>query len=142
LVANWRRVDIKSTTAVANTAGDHFKDKIVCAASRFFSPSPLTGQQVPKEYLNKESTDLRGKKVYGVNACTADAFDEFRKALIDDFDKGWKKLMEYDWASTRSYLTREKPNYPLSVVHWMESRNSGTGGFDRAFSDVSKHIFV
>jgi hypothetical protein len=83
---------------------------------------------------------LRGNKVYGVNACTAAAYDPFRKALIDDFEKGWKDLMGYDWASTRSYLTREKPNYPLPVVHWMESRNSGTGGFDRAFSEVSIYL--
>lgn len=110
---------IKTTAAVASTAGDHFKDEIV-----------------PKEYLNKEYVDLRGKTVYGVNACTAAAYDPFRKALIDNFDKGWEELMKYDWASTRSYLAREKPNYPLSVIHWMETRNSGTGGFDRAFAEA------
>ena len=98
---------------------------------------PLIGQQVPEEYLNKEFVNLRGKKVFGVNACTAAAYDPFRKALIDNFDKGWEDLMKYDWASTRSYLMRERPNYPLSVVHWMETRDSGTGGFDRAFAEVS-----
>jgi len=111
-----------------------------CAAFRFSSPSRLTGQQVPKEYLDKEHTDFCDKKVFGVDACTAAAYDPFRKALIHDFKKGWEELMKYDWASTRSYLTREMPNYPLSVVHWMESRNSGTGGFDRAFSEVSTSL--
>jgi len=91
--------------------------------------------QVPREYLNKEFVDLRGKTVYGVNACTAAAYDPFRKVLIDNFDKGWEELMKYNWASTRSYLAREK-HYPLSVIHWMETRNSGTGGFDRAFAEV------
>jgi hypothetical protein len=75
---------------------------------------------VPKEYLDKEHTNLSNKKVYGVNACTAAAYDPFRAALIADFEKGWEKLMEYDWASKRSYLMRETPKYPLSVVHWME----------------------
>jgi hypothetical protein len=79
---------------------------------------------------------LHGNQVFGVDACTAAAFDPLRKALIEDFDKGWEELMSYDWASTRSYLMREKPQYPTSVVHWMETRNSGTSGFDRAFSEV------
>ena len=92
--------------------------------------------QVPEEYLNKEYVDLRKKTVYGVNACTAAAYDPFRKALIDNFDKGWEELMKYDWASTRSYLSQGDPKYPLSVIHWMETRNSGTGGFDRAFAEV------
>ncbi|KAF7357173.1 L-amino acid oxidase 1 [Mycena sanguinolenta] len=109
---------IKSTAAEASTKGDHFKDEIV-----------------PEEFLEKEYVDLRGKTVFGVDACTAAAFDPFRKALIDDFDEGWKELMKYDWASTRSYLARESPKYPLSVVHWMETRDSGTGGFDRAFAE-------
>ncbi|KAF8810968.1 FAD/NAD(P)-binding domain-containing protein [Phlegmacium glaucopus] len=108
---------IKTTVVVANTAGDHFND------------------EVPEEYLNKEYIDLRGNKVFGVNACTAAAYDPFRKALIEDFHKGWEELMKYDWASTRSYLTQEK-KYPFSVVHWMENRSSGTGAFDRAFSET------
>ncbi|KDR70001.1 hypothetical protein GALMADRAFT_282406 [Galerina marginata CBS 339.88] len=112
-----------SPVAVANTAGDHFKDKTV-----------------PKEYLNKEYTDLRGKLVFGVNACIAAAFDPFRAALIADFDKGWKELMKYDWASARSYLAREKPQYPLPVVNWLETRNGGgTGSFDRALSETILH---
>jgi len=91
---------------------------------------------VPKEYLDKKYLDPWGREHFGVNACTAEAYDPFRKALIDDFEKGWEQLMEYDWASVRSYLVQEKPEYPLSVVHWMETRNTGTGGYDRAFSEV------
>ncbi|KDR69964.1 hypothetical protein GALMADRAFT_145015 [Galerina marginata CBS 339.88] len=111
--------NIKTTAAVANTAGNHFNDKTV-----------------PKEYLNKEHIDLRGRKVFGVNACIGAAFDPFRAALVADFDKGWEELMKYDWASARSYLAREKPQYPLPVVHWLETRNGGgAGSFDRAFSE-------
>ena len=110
---------------------------VLCVALHFFSPLQLTGQQVPEGYLNKEYVDLRGKTVFGVNACTAAAYDGFRRALIDNFEQGWEDLMKYDWASTRSYLSREEPNYPLSVIHWMESRSGGTGSFDLAFSEVS-----
>jgi len=86
-------------------------------------------------------TDLRHKEVFGVNACIAAAFDQFRADLIADFDEGWEKLMEYDWASARSYLTREKPQYPLSVVQWLETRNGGgTGSFDRSLSEVSMSL--
>jgi hypothetical protein len=102
----------------------------------------LTGQQVPEGYVDMQYTDLWQRPLEGVDACTAKAFDQFRKGLIDDFEKGWKELMKYDWASTRSYLTREKPQYPLSVVHWMETRNSGTGGYDRAFSEVRTQILL
>ena len=126
-------VDTKTTAAVVRTAGDHFKDEsVVCCLSFLFS-SQLTGQQVPKEYLDKEHVDLKHKKVFGVNACTAAAYDPVRKALIDDFEQGWEELMRYDWATTRSYLTRGEPNYPLSVVQWIEDRNIG---FDRGFSEV------
>ena len=106
------------------------------------SVPPLTGQQVPEEYPDMEYTDLWGRPLAGVDACTAMAFDKFRKPLIDDFEEGWEELMKYDWASTRSYLTREKPEYPLSVAHWMETRNSGTGGYDRAFSEVRTPILL
>jgi hypothetical protein len=103
----------------------------------FISSLPLlTGQQVDETYLDLQYKDLWGRQLAGVDACTSKAFDRFRQPLIDDFQTGWEELMEYDWASTRSYLTREK-GYPLSVVHWMETRNSGTGGYDRAFSEVS-----
>lgn len=74
--------------------------------------------------------------MYGVDACAAEAYDPIRKALINDFEQGWNELMKYDWASIRSYLTREKPDYTLTVVHWMENRLSGTGGYDRALSEV------
>jgi hypothetical protein len=101
----------------------------------------LTGQQVPEEYLLKEYTDSWGRTSVGVDACTAAAYDEFRRELITDFDRGWEKLMACDWASTRSYLARElNPPYPLPVVHWMETRNGGTGRYERAFTEVSTSL--
>jgi hypothetical protein len=102
----------------------------------------LTGQQVPDEYLKKEYTDSRGRKYFGASACAAQAFDPFREDLIgDNYKAGWENLMKYDWASTRSYLAREMdPKYPLPAVHWMETRNSGTGGYDHAFSEASTSL--
>lgn len=34
-----------------------------------------------------------------------DQVNRFRDALVDDFDKGWKLLMQYDMWSTRGYMT-------------------------------------
>jgi hypothetical protein len=114
-----------------------FREEEWCANFRFLSPLRLTGRQVPQKYVDRTTTDLRGNQVFGVDACTADAFDQFRKALVDNFCDGWEKLMKYDWASTTGYLVRETPAYPLSVAWWMETRNTGSGGYDRAFSEVS-----
>jgi len=111
--------DVKSNWTTAQEAGDHFKD------------SPF----VPLEYLNKQYTDPWGRSLSGASACTAAAYDKFRKALLDNWCDGWGRLMENDWASTRSYLT-QRANYPESVAHWLETRDSGTGGFDKAFSEA------
>ncbi|KIK52447.1 hypothetical protein GYMLUDRAFT_180125, partial [Collybiopsis luxurians FD-317 M1] len=91
---------------------------------------------VPKKYLNKTHVDLTGRTIYGADACIYAAYDPFRKALVKNFDQGWKKLMEYDRASTRTYLTYEKPQYPMPVAYWLETRASGTDGFDCAFSEA------
>ncbi|KIK52442.1 hypothetical protein GYMLUDRAFT_180149 [Collybiopsis luxurians FD-317 M1] len=114
---------IKSTAAVARTQGDHFNDETVSSS---FSPT----------YLNKSYVDLTGNTIYGVDACIYEAYDPFRKALVEDFDQGWEKLMEFDRDSTRAYLTCEEPQYPIPVAHWLETRASGTGGFDCAFSEA------
>jgi hypothetical protein len=102
----------------------------------------LTGQQVPNVYLEKHYFNSRGREYFGASACAAEAFDPFREALIgDNYKEGWENLMRYDWASTRSYLAREmNPKYPLPAIHWMETRNSGTGGYDHAFSEVSTSL--
>lgn len=41
--------------------------------------------------------------------------DQFKKALIKDFDEGWKFLMEHDSYSFRTYMTLAEPKYPNSV---------------------------
>ncbi|KAI9453225.1 L-amino acid oxidase 1 [Russula earlei] len=112
---------IQTTAAAAKTQGNHFLDDI------------------PQQYTDKVYRDPWGRTVYGLQACINEALDPFREPLIKNFKQGWQNLMTYDWASTRSYLTREAPNYPnypLSVVQWMETRDGGTGGYDRAFSET------
>jgi hypothetical protein len=123
---------IKTTAKVARGPGNHFQDEVNFL---FLHSSQLTDKQIPEEYLNKRHINLRGETVFGVEACTSAAYDQFRKDLMDDWEIGWKKLMEYDWASTRSYLTQEA-KYPPSVVQWMETRTNGTASFDKAFSEV------
>jgi Flavin containing amine oxidoreductase len=120
------------------TSMTEFPEEEWCAKFCLLFPLQLTGLQVPQEYVDKEVTDLHGDQVFGVDACIAEAFDPFRKALVENFHKGWEEVMKYDWASTTGYLVGEKPKkYPLSVAWWMETRDSGTGGFDRALSEVS-----
>lgn len=45
------------------------------------------------------------KLTAGVDDMVNDQVDRFRKALVDDFDKGWELLMQYDMWSTRGYMT-------------------------------------
>ncbi|KAF5343736.1 hypothetical protein D9757_014641 [Collybiopsis confluens] len=109
---------IKSTALQTEGPGDHFKD-----------------ETVPEIFLNKSHVDLSGKKIFGADACLYAAYDPFRAALVEDFDQGWEKLMAYDRSSVRSYLTHEA-QYPIPVAHWLETRNSGTGGFDSSFAEA------
>ncbi|PPQ76897.1 hypothetical protein CVT24_008782 [Panaeolus cyanescens] len=113
----------KTNSQIANTTpGNHF------------------GDDVMGTYVNLETKNLRGEPVYGVNACTSVAFDRFRKALVTkgNFKKGWEELLRYDWASTRTYLSQ----YPASISQWMETRNSSTGGYDSALSEVRSVVHL
>ncbi|PPR01357.1 hypothetical protein CVT24_006311 [Panaeolus cyanescens] len=110
----------KATVSAASGPGDHFDDV----------------QGVDKKYIDMQATDLRGKTVYGVAACSSIAFDGFRKELLADYKKGWDALMQYDWASTRAYLSQYGPKFPLSVIQWMETQNGSTRGYDHALSEI------
>ncbi|PPR01358.1 hypothetical protein CVT24_006312 [Panaeolus cyanescens] len=103
----------RATVSVTGGPGDHFDDV----------------QGVDQKYINMTATDLHGSTVYGVDACTSIAFDGFRKALVDNPEQGWEKLMQYDWASTRAYLAREGPEFPF------------TGGYDQALSEVGYQAY-
>ncbi|KAF8492942.1 amine oxidase [Gautieria morchelliformis] len=62
--------------------------------------------------------------------------ERFRKPLVDDFDKGWEFLMQYDAHSFRTYMTMQDPKYPSSVVDWCETMDSGTSLFDGALTEA------
>ncbi|PPQ70504.1 hypothetical protein CVT24_013274, partial [Panaeolus cyanescens] len=109
----------KATVSSTDGPGDHFNDV----------------QGVDRKYIDMTATDLHGNTVHGADACASIAFDGFRKALVDDPEKGWQKLMEYDWASTRAYMA-QGPKFPLSVIQWMEDRNDSTGAYDQALSET------
>lgn len=71
----------------------------------------------------------------GVEALLADAYGPFKEKLIENFEKGWEHLMEYDNHSVRTYLGQVK-GYPFSVITWMETMDSSTLSYDLAFSEV------
>ncbi|KAJ2916960.1 hypothetical protein MD484_g3434, partial [Candolleomyces efflorescens] len=104
----------------------------------WWKDSSSAGGLVPPEYIDK-----------GVNHWLAECFTPFKDLLVDDWDKGWAKLMEFDHFSARafmvlpfdiqnedgsSFLTKEA--YPDAVINWMERMNTGTGLFDMAFSEM------
>ena len=76
---------------------------------------------------------------------------EYKRALAKDMKngrgldgEGWMKLMKVDHLSTRAYLLSNGPGpgYPWEVVQWMETRDTSTGAYDLAFSEVSVVLVV
>lgn len=71
----------------------------------------------------------------GVEALLADAYDPFKKKLIENLEKGWEHLMEYDDHSVRTYLGQVK-GYPFGVITWMETMDGSTLSYNLALSEV------
>ncbi|KAF8534739.1 hypothetical protein BDD12DRAFT_858949 [Trichophaea hybrida] len=89
---------------------------------------------VPDQYATLTYKMPDGTERTGVAACLAAAFEPFKDRLVEDWDGGWAYLMQYDALSTRAFLLKEM-GYPLSVVRWMETRDTSTGAYDLAFSE-------
>ena len=85
--------------------------------------------------MYKEFKKSNGEIVYGVDACLAEAYEPFKVALAKDITKGWELLMQHDGLSTRAFLL-EVMKYPWAVVQWMETRETSTGTYELAFSEV------
>jgi monoamine oxidase len=88
--------------------------------------SKANGGHVPDEWIKK---DIAG-----------DAFQPYKDALKDDFNKGWDKLMKADSFSTREYLKVGGPEgketkYDYFTIQWAETQNTSTNLFDQAFSE-------
>jgi len=85
--------------------------------------------------VDKSFKKSNGETVYGVDACLAAAYEPYKVALATDITKGWELLMKHDGLSTRAFLL-EVMKYPWAVVQWMETRDTSTGAYDLAFSEV------
>lgn len=92
--------------------------------------------QVPDPYLKETYVKADGTILKGVDALIGKALEPFKDKLVENFEKGWKHLMEYDAFSMRAYLIQQM-KYPFSVVQWMETIGSSTGAYDLALSEVS-----
>jgi len=102
----------------------------------------------PKEDWFKDSTKNQGLVPTafvdeGVNHWISECFEPFRKAFVEDWDKGWNLLMEYDQHSARSFMGSKfndehvvKKAYPDAAINWLERMSTGTGLFDMAFSEM------
>jgi hypothetical protein len=92
--------------------------------------------KVPNKYATYSYTMPDGSTRTGVAGCLAATFEPFKDKLVKNWDDGWACLMKYDALSTRAYLLTEM-KFPLSVVRWMETRDTSTGAYDLAFSEVN-----
>ncbi|KAG8696192.1 hypothetical protein FRC11_000909 [Ceratobasidium sp. 423] len=97
--------------------------------------------------------DCPDKKAYisaGAKKIADDVIRPFATALLDDLkngtNEGWKKLMEKDIHSTRSYMaTAYEPSSKLNlpkgplpgdVINWCETFDKSTGWYDRSLSET------
>ncbi|KAK0433398.1 hypothetical protein EV421DRAFT_1718643 [Armillaria borealis] len=104
----------------------------------WFKDSSSAGGLVPPEFIDK-----------GVDHWLGECFTPFKDLFAESWEKGWKKLMEYDEYSARAFMMHpfdiknedgtcflKKEAYPKAAIDWMERMNTGTGLFDMAFSEM------
>lgn len=70
----------------------------------------------------------------GPDSLLEQAFGPFIECMMEDFEKGFAKLLEYDSYSVREYLQREM-KYDSQTINWLETMSSATGLFDQALSE-------
>ncbi|PWW76289.1 amine oxidase [Tuber magnatum] len=90
---------------------------------------------VPDKYLKFTYTRPGSTPLKGVEALLADAYDPFKKKLVENFKEGWKYLMQFDNHSPPTYLSQVK-GHPFSVIQWMETMDASTLSYDLAFSET------
>lgn len=104
----------------------------------WFKDGSSAGGLVPPEFIDK-----------GVNYWLGECFTPFKDLFVENWEKGWAKLMEFDQYSARTFMMLpfdiknedgtpflKKEAYPNSAINWMERMNTGTGLFDMAFSEM------
>jgi monoamine oxidase len=79
-----------------------------------------------------------------VNKLLNAVYEPFKKAMAGDFEEGFKFLMKYDGYTTREILKNPPPAKngltplePLDFfsIQWLETNNTASGLFDKAFSE-------
>ena len=94
-------------------------------ADDYFRMSISNGGNIPDEYIASGSDQMWDT-----------ALDPLRQLFVDfPFNEAFKKLMEYDTYSVRTYLT-QKLRYPTDVVNWFETVESRTGLMDASLTET------
>ncbi|KAJ7495560.1 flavin-containing amine oxidoreductase-domain containing protein [Mycena latifolia] len=68
-----------------------------------------------------------------------DQIKEYKDALVQNWSKGWERLMKVDGWSTRGYLAYEGTGgekWSSDVINYMETMQTGTGLWNSAFSET------
>ncbi|KAJ5472631.1 Oxoglutarate/iron-dependent dioxygenase [Penicillium desertorum] len=97
--------------------------------------------QVPlKEFhMRERNTNKKGHEISKTEDSASanllsQSFDPYKKAMQKDFVQGFQLLMQADAMSTREYLRgSQKSNF--MAIQSAESKTTGTGTFDQAFSE-------
>ncbi|EDU39560.1 L-amino acid oxidase [Pyrenophora tritici-repentis Pt-1C-BFP] len=86
-----------------------------------------------------------------VNKLLNGVYEPFKKAMAADFEEGFKHLMKYDSYTTREMLKNPPPpskngltplkSLDFFSVQWLETNNTATGLFDKAFSEAAMDSF-
>ncbi|KAK7691011.1 hypothetical protein QCA50_006114 [Cerrena zonata] len=107
----------------------------------YFHVSVSNGGTVPDRYAQEQPKDWIDR-IYDPFKClfakmnTVDPSQRWKA-----FREAWMELTKYEHLSTRGYMLAGKEGkaedapdpYPESVVHWLETMDSGTGLYDKAF---------
>ncbi|EGC33823.1 hypothetical protein DICPUDRAFT_56257 [Dictyostelium purpureum] len=96
----------------------------------YFSDTHNGGQgtAVPDKYCNVPYTEILYKE-----------YDKFADDMANDFDGGFKKLLEADNNSTRAYLYSK--GYEQPAINYFETMETGSGLYDMAFSETIMDYF-
>ncbi|KAG8157463.1 hypothetical protein KVR01_012847 [Diaporthe batatas] len=110
-------------------------------APNLFNDRLLSGGPDPYHVSIKNGGSVPDEVVDDVDKIIGDIFGVFKKRMAENFDSGFKKLMEYDEFSTREFLKRmvsgplQEKLYNFFAIQWMETQGTSTNLFDQAFSE-------
>ncbi|KAH8817307.1 hypothetical protein F5884DRAFT_722331 [Xylogone sp. PMI_703] len=91
--------------------------------SDVFKLSHSNGGLVPDRMVEK-----------GADGILAETFEPYRSLLANDFEAGFRLLMELDGLSTREFL--RKIGFDYHTIQWLETMTSATSLFDQSFAEA------